>query len=70
MASPAVPGLFFCFAAMVLLIFVSVSVPVWNAIYFLSANINGRVIRFGVWGYTGSQRQIGYSFDPAALGFK
>ncbi|KZS87470.1 pali-domain-containing protein, partial [Sistotremastrum niveocremeum HHB9708] len=69
MASPATPGLFFCFAAMVLLIFVSVSVPVWDKISFLDANISGRVIRFGCWGYTGSAKHLGYSFDPSVLGF-
>jgi len=69
MASPAVPGLLLCFAAMVLLIFASVSVPVWNDVYFLNANINGRVIRFGVWGFTGSQKHLGYTFDPTVLGF-
>jgi len=69
MASPAVPGLLFCFAAMVLLIFVSVSVPVWDKIYFLDANINGRDIRFGIWGYTGSPKGLGYTFDPSILGF-
>jgi len=69
MASPAVPGLFFCFAAMVLLIFVSVSVPVWNDIYFLDANVNGHEIRFGIWGFTGSPKHLGYTFDPSILGF-
>lgn len=64
------PGLFFCFAAMVLLVFASVSVPVWNDVYFLNANINGREIRFGVWGFTGSKKQLGYSFDPIDLGFQ
>jgi len=54
---------------MVLLIFVSVSVPVWNDIYFLSANVNGQTIRFGVWGFTGSAKQLGYTFDPSILGF-
>lgn len=70
MASPAAPGLFFCFAAMVLLIFVSVSVPVWNDIYFLDAHIGGvRDVRFGIWGFTGSEKHLGYTFDPSILGF-
>jgi len=69
MASPAVPGLFFCFAAMVLLIFVSISAPVWNNISFLDVNVDGREIHFGCWGYTGSQRSLGYTFDPSVLGF-
>ncbi|OAX44133.1 pali-domain-containing protein [Rhizopogon vinicolor AM-OR11-026] len=57
-ASPALPGLFFCFAAMVLLIFVSVSTPTWNKVSFLNVN----QLSFGVFGYTGSKVQIGYYF--------
>lgn len=93
MASPAAPALFFCFAAMVLLIFVSlrricicdqkrgelmkcvcdqvsVSAPTWEKISFLNANVGGRVIHFGVFGYTGTGKSIGYRFDPALLGFE
>jgi len=61
--SPAVPGAFFCFAAMVLLIFVSVSVPVWNDVSFLDSIIAGKMVRFGVWGYTGSATKVGYSIN-------
>lgn len=61
-ASGALPGLFFCFAAMVLLIFVSVSAPTWNAISFLNAN----GISFGVFGYTGSKAHVGY-YLPTSL---
>lgn len=68
MASPAAPALFLCFAAMVLLIFVSVSVPTWNAIYFLKVFVEGREIRFGCFGFTGSGRNVGYSFDPTLIG--
>jgi len=57
------------FAAMVLLIFVSVSAPVWDKISFLDANIGGKEIHFGVWGYTGTKAHLGYYFDPRALGF-
>ncbi|GJJ13590.1 putative secondary metabolism biosyntheticenzyme [Clathrus columnatus] len=68
MASPAAPGLFFAFAAMVLLIFVSVSVPTWNAIYFLRVFTEGHDIRFGIFGFTGSGRSVGYTFDPSIVG--
>lgn len=50
MPSPALSGFFFCFAAMVLLIFVSVSTPVWRNIYFLKATVTEE-IRYGIWGY-------------------
>jgi len=68
MASPATPGLFLCFAAMVLLIFVSISAPVWERISFLDVTTGGRTIHFGVFGYTGSPRSVGYFFDPTVLG--
>ncbi|EGO00258.1 hypothetical protein SERLA73DRAFT_160204 [Serpula lacrymans var. lacrymans S7.3] len=61
-ATGALPGLFFCFAAMVLLIFVSVSAPVWDRISFLNTNVGGSSLQFGVFGYTGSQRTVGYYF--------
>jgi len=35
MPSPALPGLFFCAAACVLLIIATVSVPIWDDVYFL-----------------------------------
>ncbi|KAH7888815.1 hypothetical protein F5I97DRAFT_1855748 [Phlebopus sp. FC_14] len=57
-ASAALPGLFFCFAAMVLLIFVSVSAPTWDNISFL--NTSG--LSFGVFGYTDSKPHVGYNF--------
>jgi len=62
-ASPALPGLFFCFAATVLLIFVSISSPTWEQISFLNVGSGGRVTRFGVFGYTGSGISIGYYFN-------
>jgi len=65
MASPAVPGLFFCFAAMVLLVFASVSVPVWSRVTFLNTNIGGHEVDFGCWGYTGVKAHLGYSFQQA-----
>ncbi|KAG1866679.1 hypothetical protein F4604DRAFT_947028 [Suillus subluteus] len=57
-ASAALPGLFFCFLAMILLILVSVSSPTLNSISFLNAN----QYAFGVFGYTGSQVHVGYYF--------
>jgi len=66
-SSPAIPGLFCCFSAMVLLLFVSVSVPVWKDISFLDTKIDGRVIKFGLWGYTGSKQTLGYSLRPAGI---
>ncbi|KAG1855765.1 hypothetical protein DFJ58DRAFT_785684 [Suillus subalutaceus] len=57
-ASAALPGLFFCFSAMILLILVSVSSPTLNSISFLNAN----QYAFGVFGYTGSQVHVGYYF--------
>ena len=67
MASPAVPGLFFCFAAAVLLIFVSVSAPTWESISFLNVDTGGTELHFGVFGYTGTGTSIGYYF-PSNLG--
>jgi len=67
-ASPALPGLFFCFAACVLLIFVSVSAPTWNAISFLNVSFNGRSIHFGCFGYTGTHTHVGYTFDASQIG--
>ncbi|KAG6844616.1 hypothetical protein H0H87_005473 [Tephrocybe sp. NHM501043] len=61
-ASSAVPGLFFCFAATVLLIFVCVSVPTWSQIYFLVVDTPTEQIRYGVFGFTGSTVGIGYDF--------
>ncbi|CAE6416243.1 unnamed protein product [Rhizoctonia solani] len=68
MASPALPGLFFCFAACVLLIIVTLSAPIWNDVSFLNASVGGREVHFGVFGYTGSARKLGYTIDPAILG--
>ncbi|KAI9461229.1 pali-domain-containing protein [Lactarius psammicola] len=62
MASPAVPGLFFCFLATALLVIVSVSAPTWNSVYFLRATNGGLSYRFGVFGYTGTQVRVGYRF--------
>ncbi|KAI0633420.1 pali-domain-containing protein [Trametes polyzona] len=66
-AGAAVPGLFFTFAAMVLLIFASVSAPTWERISFLDAPTGGSTTHFGVFGYTGSDTHVGWFF-PGALG--
>ncbi|ODO07685.1 hypothetical protein I350_03256 [Cryptococcus amylolentus CBS 6273] len=50
MPSPAFPGLFFAFCAMVLLIFVSVSPPAWEKINFLKASTGSQTTVFGVLG--------------------
>jgi len=68
MASPAAPGLFFVFAACVLLIFVSISAPVWDKIYFLTVTAGGKTTHFGVFGYTGTRKAIGYGFDSGIIG--
>ncbi|KAI0046054.1 pali-domain-containing protein [Auriscalpium vulgare] len=68
-AGPALPGLFFCFAAMVLLIFASVSAPTWNAIYYLRASRGGDTVHFGTFGYTGTGTHIGYHFPQSRFGF-
>ncbi|KAK7043787.1 hypothetical protein VNI00_008399 [Paramarasmius palmivorus] len=67
-ASPALPGLFLCFAATVLLIFACVSVPTWDAISFLNVGPPFNQVRYGVFGFTGSDTSIGYDFDPTLLG--
>ncbi|KAF9643791.1 pali-domain-containing protein [Thelephora ganbajun] len=69
-ASAAFPGLFFCLAACVLLIFVSVSPPTWDSVYFLSTGVGAGRIRFGVFGYTGSTASVGYNFPARFRGYK
>ncbi|KAH7104073.1 pali-domain-containing protein [Auriculariales sp. MPI-PUGE-AT-0066] len=70
MVSPAVPGLFFCAAACALLIIASVSVPVWDSIYFLKVRSGGDEMRFGAWGYTGTSAHLGYYIPPEIVGVK
>jgi hypothetical protein len=69
-AGAALPGLFFCFAACVLLIFVSVSPPTWESVYFLNAGTGAGRVRFGVFGYTGSGTSVGYDFPAGFTGYK
>jgi len=68
-SSPAFPGLFFCFAATVLLVIVSISSPVWEKISFLDVTTGQHLTHFGVFGYTGSKASIGYTFAPQLLNF-
>ena len=70
MASPALPGLFFCFAAMVLLIFASVSAPTWNDISYLDVTRPGGNVHFGIFGYTGTGTHVGYRVSPSAIGYE
>jgi hypothetical protein len=66
MVSPALPGLFCCFSAFVLLVFACVSGNVWDKISFLDTTVNGRVIHFGVFGYTGIDKAVvGYNIQDA-----
>ena len=68
-ATPALPGLFCCISALILLIFATISSPVWNDVFFLEVTVNGSTTRFGAFGYTGSPKQLGYYIDLTALGF-
>jgi len=68
MSSPAVPGLLCCFAAMVLLVFVSVSSPTWEEISFLDVTTSQGTTHFGVFGFTGSGHSVGYHIIPALFG--
>ncbi|WVO14976.1 hypothetical protein L204_102618 [Cryptococcus depauperatus] len=66
MPSPALPGLFFCFAAVVLLIFVSVSPPVWDKVNFLHVTAHSQKTVFGVFGEciqggNCTKRAVGYN---------
>ncbi|KAI0320786.1 pali-domain-containing protein [Amylostereum chailletii] len=62
-AGAAYPGLFFCFAAMVLLVIASVSSPTWNSVYFFKAARAGQEVHYGVFGFTGSDTHVGYNFN-------
>lgn len=68
MLSPALPGLFFAFAGMTLLLFASVSSPVWEQVYFLKAVAAGQETRWGVFGScvvggACSTGTLGYNFS-------
>ncbi|EIW63101.1 pali-domain-containing protein [Trametes versicolor FP-101664 SS1] len=65
-AGAAVPGLFFAFAAMVLLIFASISSPTWERISYLDVPTGATTTHFGVFGYTGTKAHVGWFF-PGTL---
>ena len=67
MVSPAFPGLFFAFAAMALLIFVSVSPPVWDRVNFLEATIGGQTSIYGVFARCVSGQSCGNG--DASIGY-
>ncbi|KAG8998262.1 hypothetical protein FRB94_006960 [Tulasnella sp. JGI-2019a] len=60
---PAALRICFCLLAFVPLLVVTISSPIWNQISFLDANIVGQDIHFGVFGYTGSAKLLGYPID-------
>ncbi|KAH7104446.1 pali-domain-containing protein [Auriculariales sp. MPI-PUGE-AT-0066] len=70
MPSPALPGLFFCFAACVLLVFASISSPTWEKISYLNVRRGGGDdLHFGIFGYTGSETHVGYRISPSVIGY-
>ncbi|WWD03949.1 hypothetical protein V865_002007 [Kwoniella europaea PYCC6329] len=65
MVSPAAPGLFLAFAALVLLLFASISPPAWDEVDFLHAQTPSGKVVYGVFGYcikngACSHRSVGY----------
>ncbi|OWZ52006.1 hypothetical protein J007_02060 [Cryptococcus neoformans] len=65
MVSPAFPGLFFAFAAAVLLLFASISPPAWDQVGFLTTTAGTTKTVFGVFGEcvkggSCSRRSVGY----------
>ncbi|WVR09590.1 hypothetical protein IAU60_006661 [Kwoniella sp. DSM 27419] len=72
MVSPAFPGMFFCFCAVALLVFASVSPPAWDKVDFLHVNTTAGRIVYGVFGYCVeggqcSRRSIGYGLNAAGI---
>lgn len=75
--TPSFPGMFLAFAAAVLLLFVSVSPPVWTKISFLNVTTGAGNNVYGVFGrcVEGAQkvctsRSIGYDLQAAGLSNK
>ncbi|KIJ51666.1 hypothetical protein M422DRAFT_243987 [Sphaerobolus stellatus SS14] len=60
MASPAVSGLF-------LVLYGAAHLRI-EKISFLNVNQGGQIIHFGVFGYTGTAKHVGYFFDSIRLG--
>ncbi|KAJ9096738.1 hypothetical protein QFC21_005008 [Naganishia friedmannii] len=54
---------------MVLLLFVSVSTPVWHQIYFLKAFANNSEIRWGIWGECSKAATSGWTCSKSTLGY-
>jgi len=68
MSVASIPGMLLCFAAMVLLIFVSVSVPSWSKVFFLYVGQSGPdQLKYGVFGSTHSSSSVGYFFTNPHL---
>ncbi|KAF5326308.1 hypothetical protein D9611_000452 [Ephemerocybe angulata] len=63
----ALPGVFLCFSAMVLLLFVSVSEPTWNKVSFLDVRMPNGTTHYGCLGYTNHDVGIGYYFSNGRL---
>lgn len=63
------PGVFFLFVAFVLLILASVSAPIAHFFYFLRADYDTTVLRFGAWGTCTKIAQGGYDCSPKHLGY-
>ncbi|BEI84252.1 hypothetical protein CcaverHIS002_0408560 [Cutaneotrichosporon cavernicola] len=74
MPSPAFPGMFLALAAAILLLFASVSPPVWERVSFLNVDTPAGTTVYGVFGQclkaatkTCSTRSIGYDLQAAGL---
>ncbi|KIM45467.1 hypothetical protein M413DRAFT_341356 [Hebeloma cylindrosporum] len=59
--APIYPAIAFCFAAMVLLLFVSISVPTWGHVSFLTVG-KSHELKYGIFGSTGHGPSVGYYF--------
>jgi len=71
MSTAAIPGMLLCFAAMVLLLFVSISVPTWSKVSFLNIGESGpHQLKYGVFGSTGSSPSVGYYFTNPHMNSK
>ncbi|GMK56784.1 hypothetical protein CspeluHIS016_0306240 [Cutaneotrichosporon spelunceum] len=75
MPSPAFPGMFLALAAAVLLLFASLSPPVWDRVTFLNVETPVATTTYGVFGYCVngyskicSDPSIGYNLQAAGMG--
>jgi len=62
-------GAFFAFTAFILLIFVCVSAPVWNDVYFLKVNLSNGVLVLGNWGACIKDAGSGNTCTSTRLGY-